>query len=455
MSVNYYDQITGAITNIEEAKSSIANAIAAKGVTVSSDASLGDYAALIASIPAGGGITPTGTLNISANGIYDVSIYADVSVNVPTGGGDSSTRYGIKAQMQSFSDENQGLFITNYVPTGTTTVCVNLVIDKSEEASTNVFFGCDSSDANDNIFKVWRDDTYLYFDRKNDGSERTSWEIDDTWYDFAFGNNFIRHYGEVKAEDSSYNVSWTASGPLAFGGIVDCSSGNASEYAKSGAHFEWIEIYELTGNSEEYDHEEYGKKMRRYVTAYDASNNFCLYDEIAQSFLYPTGTIDGQPETKEDPYIYELNDSSTSPAPTPDPSSGDSSSNLVLSIDSSSDSGTAYFVFNVSGSGSHGDVICTVYSSNEYTAQYAAEMEVQQENFNEDTFNEVYFSQHSYDCSIGVQQSANGNFDNMDTDAIIINGLLMDENNENAITIDGDNISTDTYVYVEDPNESK
>lgn len=68
----------------------IANAIRAK-TGKSTAMTLDEMPTEIASISGGGGITPTGTINISQNGTFDVTQYASALVNVAGGGGSAVT----------------------------------------------------------------------------------------------------------------------------------------------------------------------------------------------------------------------------------------------------------------------------------------------------------------------------------------------------------------------------
>ena len=71
--------ISSEITRLQNAKASIKTSIENKGVTVG-DGTLDTYASKIDEIETG--ITPTGTINITENGTYDVSDKASANVNV-------------------------------------------------------------------------------------------------------------------------------------------------------------------------------------------------------------------------------------------------------------------------------------------------------------------------------------------------------------------------------------
>lgn len=70
----------------ESSLSDIAGAIRSK-LNVQTRYKPGEMAHAISTISGGGGITPTGTININQNGTHDVTSYASAKVNVPTGGG--------------------------------------------------------------------------------------------------------------------------------------------------------------------------------------------------------------------------------------------------------------------------------------------------------------------------------------------------------------------------------
>jgi hypothetical protein len=309
MPNNYYNDIMAATSTIEQAKSSIASAIAAKGVTVPQDASLGAYPALISNISSG--ITPTGTFNINSNGIYDVSIYADVSINVPTGGGDSSTRYGIKCSEMFVGGNNAGLFNTGYIPTKDT--IVRLVGNFVEDGL--VTHG--SYDPNDegNVFRLFAvpaaeegEPVHVIYDRDAPGNNRLWIPMDgydnDTYHEWEFGNFYVKIDGEIVEQGSDLDSNWSTTCPISiFGGLDNSNPRGVGGYAGDGAACAIFEIYE-PGEGEDPD------LVRRYLPAKDASGNLCWYEEFSETFLYATGTFDGAAYENEDPYIYNINNNS-------------------------------------------------------------------------------------------------------------------------------------------------
>ena len=75
-------QLIDNLNIIESVKTDIKSAIEAKGVDMTG-VSFSGYASKIGEISGGGGVNPSGTLEISENGMYDVYSYASVSVDVP------------------------------------------------------------------------------------------------------------------------------------------------------------------------------------------------------------------------------------------------------------------------------------------------------------------------------------------------------------------------------------
>ena len=75
-------QLIDNLNLIVSIKSDIKSAIENKGVDMTG-VSFGSYADKIGEISGGGGVDPSGTLEISENGVYDVYSYASVSVDVP------------------------------------------------------------------------------------------------------------------------------------------------------------------------------------------------------------------------------------------------------------------------------------------------------------------------------------------------------------------------------------
>ena len=74
-------QLIDNLNIIESVKTDIKTAIEAKGVDMTG-VSFPGYASKIGEISGGGGVNPSGTLNISENGVYDVYSYSSASVDV-------------------------------------------------------------------------------------------------------------------------------------------------------------------------------------------------------------------------------------------------------------------------------------------------------------------------------------------------------------------------------------
>ena len=132
--------LTNNLNSILSIKADIKSAIEAKGVDMTG-ISFPGYASKIGEISGGGGVNPSGVLDISENGVYDVYSYASVSVDVPISGWDQ------KSLTEGANDitnlDNSASFVASYALAYNMNIqTVNLPY--ATTVSSSAFFYCPS-----------------------------------------------------------------------------------------------------------------------------------------------------------------------------------------------------------------------------------------------------------------------------------------------------------------------
>lgn len=105
-------QLIDNLNIIESVKTDIKTAIENKGVDMTG-VSFSGYASKIGEISGGGGVNPSGTLEISENGVYNVYSYSSANVNVPTTGFDE--REVTEGKLNIVNLNNSASFVKNNV----------------------------------------------------------------------------------------------------------------------------------------------------------------------------------------------------------------------------------------------------------------------------------------------------------------------------------------------------
>lgn len=119
-------QLIDNLNLIVSIKSDIKSAIENKGVDMTG-VSFPDYASKIGEISGGGGVDPSGTLEISQNGVYDVYSYASASVNVPQSVTGYTEKDLTEGAIEIINLNNSASYVANKAFKGNTTIeTVNL-----------------------------------------------------------------------------------------------------------------------------------------------------------------------------------------------------------------------------------------------------------------------------------------------------------------------------------------
>lgn len=132
--------LTNNLNSILSIKADIKSAIEAKGVDMTG-ISFPGYASKIGEISGGSGVNPSGTLEVSENGVYNVYSYASVSVDVPISGWDQKSFTEGVAEIINL--DNSASFVASNAFNGNKTIqTVNLPYATS--VGNSAFYECSS-----------------------------------------------------------------------------------------------------------------------------------------------------------------------------------------------------------------------------------------------------------------------------------------------------------------------